>query len=393
MTLPGIRYGLISATFVVFVLVITDFGVPKVIGDQYSVLATDIYKQVIGQQNFQMGAVVGADPADAGGDRVLHRSHRAAPPDRLAFGARRATDPETRSRRSTGPSSPSARLIAAMIIIVLAVAFFASIATFWPYDLTPSLKNYNFDMMDGGGWESYRNSLTMAALTAVLGTAIIFTGAYLLEKTTRFGAPRSIVRFLTLLPLAVPGLVLGLGFIFFFNDKNNPLNFIYGTMAILVLCTIGHFYSVAHLTATTALKQIDPEFETVSSSLKVPIYKTFIFVTLPVCLPGGARDRDVSFRQCDDDGLGRRLSLFAEDDAGFDRGAQHGRCRRRRAGGGHGDHDLHDIGGGADRVYDRDGLVSAARPGLAQAIETVTLTVAPSPDTIKAPGSVRGLAK
>jgi iron(III) transport system permease protein len=85
--------------------------------------------------------------------------------------------------------------------------------------------------------------------------------------------------------LAVPGLVLGLGYIFFFNSPNNPLNFIYGTMAILVLCTTGHFYSVAHLTATTALKQIDPEFETVSSSLKVPLYKTFFYVTLPVCLP------------------------------------------------------------------------------------------------------------
>ena len=52
-TLPGVRYGLISATFVVFTLVITDFGVPKVIGGQYNVLATDIYKQVIGQQNFR----------------------------------------------------------------------------------------------------------------------------------------------------------------------------------------------------------------------------------------------------------------------------------------------------------------------------------------------------
>ena len=58
-TLPGARYGLISATFVVFTLVVTDFGVPKVIGGQYNVLATDIYKQVIGQQNFEMGAVVG----------------------------------------------------------------------------------------------------------------------------------------------------------------------------------------------------------------------------------------------------------------------------------------------------------------------------------------------
>ena len=57
-TLPGVRYGLISATFVVFVMVITDFGAPKVIGGQYNVLATDVYKQVIGQQNFEMGAVV-----------------------------------------------------------------------------------------------------------------------------------------------------------------------------------------------------------------------------------------------------------------------------------------------------------------------------------------------
>ena len=57
-TLPGARYGLISAAFVVFNLVITDFGVPKVIGGQYNVLALDIYKQVVGQQNFEMGAVV-----------------------------------------------------------------------------------------------------------------------------------------------------------------------------------------------------------------------------------------------------------------------------------------------------------------------------------------------
>ena len=57
-TLPGCRYGLISAAFVVFTLSITDFGAPKVIGGDFNVLATDVYKQVIGQQNFEMGAVV-----------------------------------------------------------------------------------------------------------------------------------------------------------------------------------------------------------------------------------------------------------------------------------------------------------------------------------------------
>ena len=58
-TLPGAKYGVISAALVVFTLVITDFGIAKVIGGNFNVLATDVYKQVIGQQNFSMGAVVG----------------------------------------------------------------------------------------------------------------------------------------------------------------------------------------------------------------------------------------------------------------------------------------------------------------------------------------------
>jgi iron(III) transport system permease protein len=57
-TLPASRYGLMIAWIVVFVLVVTDFGVPKVIGGNTQMLATDIYKQVIGQQNLSMGAVV-----------------------------------------------------------------------------------------------------------------------------------------------------------------------------------------------------------------------------------------------------------------------------------------------------------------------------------------------
>jgi iron(III) transport system permease protein len=58
-TLPGARYGLISATMVVFTMAVSEFGVPKVIGGNYNVLAIDVYKQVIGQQNFNIGAVVG----------------------------------------------------------------------------------------------------------------------------------------------------------------------------------------------------------------------------------------------------------------------------------------------------------------------------------------------
>jgi len=162
---------------------------------------------------------------------------------------------------------------------------FASLVTFWPYNMTLGFTNYNFDVMDGGGWEAFRNSLRMALYTAIFGTIIVFTGAYMVEKAKGFSGVRGVIQFLCMLPMAVPGMVLGLAYIFFFNHPANPLGFIYGTMAILVICTIAHFYTVSHLTAMTALKQMDPEFESVSSSLKVPVLKTFLVVTIPVCLP------------------------------------------------------------------------------------------------------------
>jgi iron(III) transport system permease protein len=283
-TLPGARYGLVSATFVVFTLVITDFGVPKVIGGSFNVLATDVYKQVVGQQNFEMGAVVGLlllAPAvlSFAVERLVQRREAALLSARaVAFEPRPDRLVDTTALVFCG-------LVAAAILVIIGVALFASLATFWPYDLTPSFKNYDFDNMDGGGWESYRNSLIMAGATALFGTAIVFTGAWLVEKTPRFAALRGLVQLLALLPLAVPGLVLGLGYVFFFVDGQNPLHFIYGSMTILVVCTITHFYSVAHLTAVTALKQLDPEFESVSASLRVPFWRTFLRVTVPVCLP------------------------------------------------------------------------------------------------------------
>ena len=283
-TLPGAKYGLISALFVVFTLVVTDFGVPKVIGGQFNVLATDIYKQVIGQQNFQMGAVVGmllllpAVIAFAV-DRVVARRQAAAL-------SARAVPYEPK------PNPPLdalflalCGLVALAILGMFAIAAYASFVKFWPYDLSLSLKNYQFDLMDGGGWGAYFNSIRLALYTAVVGAAVVFVGAYAVEKTRGAEIARGVAQFLAIAPLAAPGLALGLGYIFFFNAAGNPLNFLYGTMGVLVLCTVVHFYSVPHLTALTALKQLDPEFESVSASLKAPIWRTFLRVTTPVSAP------------------------------------------------------------------------------------------------------------
>jgi iron(III) transport system permease protein len=125
----------------------------------------------------------------------------------------------------------------------------------------------------------------MALYTAVIGTFVVFTGAYMVEKGRGMPQGRALFQFLAMMPMAVPGLVLGLAYIFFFNAPGNPLNVLYHTMAILVISTITHFYTVSHLTAITALKQMDPEFEAVSASLKQPFYRTFFRVTVPVCMP------------------------------------------------------------------------------------------------------------
>ena len=282
-TIPGARYGIISTAFVIFTLVFTDFGVPKVIGGNYNVLATDIYKEVVGQQNFQMGAVI---------SMVL------LVPALIAF----FIDRYSRKKQISLLTSRSVvfkpkkhfnvdmvmlgfcSILAIIILLMIGMAQFGALVKFWPYDLQLTLSNYSFEVA-GLGWESFYNSVRLALYTAIFGTIIIFIGSYLVEKLRTDEKTRGVVQFFALMPMAVPGLVLGLSYIFFFNAKDNPLNFIYATMIILVVNTIVHFYTVSHLTAVTALKQMDKEFESVSLSLKIPIYKMFWRVTLPVCLP------------------------------------------------------------------------------------------------------------
>lgn len=283
-TLPAAKYGIISAGFVVFTLVMTDFGIAKVIGGRFNVLATDVYKQVVGQQNFEMGAVVGMIlllPAVLAfaADRFIQRRQTAALSARAV-----PLIPKPQPVRDWGLLAYCVA-IAALLVGILGVSVWASLIRFWPYNLSLTLNNYAFSNYDPTGWGPYWNSIRLAGWTAVIGTTVVFLGAYLIEKSRGFAAGRALVQLLAIMPLAVPGLVLGLAYIFFFNARSNPLNFLYGTLGILVINSIAHFYTVAHLTALTALKQIDAEFEAVSASLKVPFYRTLTRVTVPICLP------------------------------------------------------------------------------------------------------------
>ena len=283
-TLPGAKYGLISAALISLTLVVTDFGIPKVVGGNFNVLATDVFKLVIGQQDFQRGAVVALlllTPAVLTFvvDYFVQRKQTAM------LSARAVPLVPKPARGFDAAMMLFCCAICALMLAVFCMAVFASFATLWPYNLAPSLVHYVSGLVDAELGEAFANSLKLAAGTAVIGPLVVFVGAYLLEKTRGLDWARPLIRLMAMLPMAVPGLVLGLGYIFFFNAPQNPLNFLYQTGALLVLCTIVHFYTTGHLTMLTALKAIDAEFESVSGSLKVPFYVTFFRVTLPICLP------------------------------------------------------------------------------------------------------------
>lgn len=295
-TIPNVKYGLISAVFVAFTYSFTDFGAPSVVGGNYNVLATDVYKQVVGQQNFNMGAVVGIIllfPAILSFvvDRITSKKQSAAI-------SSKAVPYQVKSHKPTDiAATVFCTVITAGMIIFFAIAFFASIIKLWPYNLTLTLKNYDLtNVASGSGVAAFRNSLVIAAISAVLGTIVTFIGAYMIEKNRKFQGIRRVTYFLSITPLAIPGTVVGLSFIMFFNASQfkipfteyvlmNPFHGIYGTMWIIILSNLIHFYSVPFTTATTALKRLDKEFEIASESMGVPFYRMVRKVTIPLCLP------------------------------------------------------------------------------------------------------------
>lgn len=296
-TIPNVKYGLINAIFVAFTYSFTDFGAPSVVGGNYNVLATDVYKQVVGQQNFNMGAVVGIIllfPAILSFivDRFTNAKQNAS------INAKSVPYRIKPHRKSDLAATLFCSVVAIAMLLFFAVALFASLIKLWPYNLTFTLDNYDLTSAGAGnGLLAFKNSILISLITACIGTVITFIGAYMIDKTQRyFKISRKFAYLLSIVPLAIPGTVVGLSYIMFFNATAfdipftnlaliNPLHGIYGTIWVIIFANLIHFYSVPFATATTALKRLDREFETVSESLAVPFYRTFLRVTVPLCLP------------------------------------------------------------------------------------------------------------
>jgi len=282
-TLPEVKFTFINAMFVCFTLAFTDFGAPVVIGGGYNVLATDLFVQITGLFNFNMGAVVGT---------LL------LAPAILAFVINRITNSANMgavSAKSTklvikkNPVRDTCFLVFCSIIILCFLALVYGLAVraftvFYPFDTSLTLSNFQFSATTGG-IGSFFNSVRMSILTATIGTIFVFVYSYIAEKIDGFSFLRKTAKLFSMIPMALPGMVIGVSYILFFNNPGNPFNFAFGTVGILVAANILSFFSVPFLTATGALKKLDKEFESVSDSMSVPRWKLFLRVTVPLSFP------------------------------------------------------------------------------------------------------------
>ena len=282
-TIPGIKYSLVSSFFVSFILAFTDFGAAKIVGGNYNVLATDIYKQVVGQFNIPMGATV---------------SMVMLIPVLIAFTVDKIAS-KKQGMTITAKSMPykikenkfrdrvfliACSFITLLIFILIFVSVIGSVIKLWPYDLSFTMEHYTFKGISGNGIKTYLSSLKISILTAIFGTIFVFFSAYMIEKVDKFPRMRQISYFLSMIPMALPGLALGISYITFFNSASNPLNFLYGSTTIMVIANIVHFYSVCFITSNSSLKMLDREYELVAKSINIPFYKVFFYVTLPMSI-------------------------------------------------------------------------------------------------------------
>ena len=271
-TLPSMQRTIISAVLAVFTMVFTDYGVPLMTGGTEMTLPVYMYREVIGMMDFSGGAVVGM---------VL------LTPAVIAF----LMDLRNSSQKGAGSTVTTAYKVlpnkhrdvlvyvlfgVVLLLLCLPVVAFIclSFVKQYPIDMTFSLQTAKKLLASGIGMY-FVNSVAIALLTALLGTCLSYFAAYITARPGK-GFSNKLLHFVSMLPLAIPGVVLGLSFTMAFHGI--PL---YSTIFILVIVNIVHFFSSPYLLAYNSLSKFNPNLEDVAQSLGISRLRMLVSVYLP----------------------------------------------------------------------------------------------------------------
>lgn len=278
-TLVHARAGLANAFMIAFILTITDFGVPKMLAGDFPMLATEIYALAVGEQNFAAAGLL---------------SLGLLIPALLALQVtRRFSQRQTKAVFQIKDPDPSpvrdavAGILAWCVVgaesLVIGVVIYGSFITFWPYETQLTLANYAFKN-SAYGISPWLHSLIVSFAVAVLGTGLAWIGAYLTVRMPQMpGLLRTGYDKLALLPVCIPGTVLGLAWAMTFSGTA-LFSGALGSLLLVIANTTIHLWSVPHITAKAGLSAMNARYETVGETLGAKRLTTIARVIVPLSL-------------------------------------------------------------------------------------------------------------
>jgi iron(III) transport system permease protein len=274
-TLPLAGPGLAGAALLVGIYALGDFGNPMLVGGAFKVLATETYTQVTGWGDLRMAAALsGALLLPSLGLFLLQRYWVEGRAYATITGKGGFADPPPTPRLVRWGLCAACSAVALVLLATYAVVVVGAFARTWGVNWQPTLDNFEYTVFRGAQlW----NSIRFAAMAALAGSSFAVLAAFLVRRKRLPG--RAVLDFAAVLPAALPGTLIGVGYILAFNTPPLALT---GTGAIIVAAMLFRTLPVGYRAATAGLDQIAPSIEEGAADLGARPLRTFWDVTLPL---------------------------------------------------------------------------------------------------------------
>jgi len=257
-TLPYLKKPLISIVFAVFTIIITDYGVPLIVGGNFRTLPVIMYEEVIGLLNFEKGSVIGLV--------LLLPALVAFIIDLLCKESGVHSFVVTKKSIEINKLRDFFTNIFCSVVcflITLPILAFAMLSLMKKYPINTS---FSFDNIarafDMGTGRYLLNSILIAFFVSIIGTFVAYITAYLTARVDGFSS-RALHMF-SIVSMAIPGIVLGLAYALVYKGS-----FIYGTLTILVMVNLTHFFSSPYLMAYNSFHKLNKNLEAVGMTLGI----------------------------------------------------------------------------------------------------------------------------
>jgi iron(III) transport system permease protein len=279
-TLPLAVPGIASAMLVVFIESLADFGNPLVLaGSAFPTLAVQAYLQITGMYDLPGGAALAVTLLIPSITAFVLQKYWVSRKSYVTVSGK----PTRSTVKAVGPVMRWVLFGFAMAICVIVLGFYGVIVVgafskAWGFDYGFTLRNFTY-VLDVG-FETILDTLTVAVTSTPISGLIGMFIAFLVVRKRFLG--RSAMEFTSMLSFALPGTVIGIGYILAFNQRPFLLT---GTLTILVANFVFRYVPVGIQNGIAALHQIDPGIEEAATNLGANSQTVFRRITLPLISP------------------------------------------------------------------------------------------------------------